>query len=160
MSAAPHPVHDQSGPADVRRKIFHNLKLEDYPRAHRGLLLDKFVANFTTGEKNARQQLIQIVCGRMWRRADDPLYAAAYERWLSTWVADPAAYLAIAGAAAPLAIGHGAKGVLDGGVRLHRTYGLPVIPGSSIRGAVSAFTHATLGQTDPANWSAGKGGDQ
>lgn len=143
------------GPTGMaRRKAFLDLKLTQCPTAHRGLLLDKFVEDQTSKEDNGRQRLIDAVCERVWDPRQDPLYVAAYQRWERTWNI-PGAISLKAATAAPLAIGHGAKGVIDGGVRLHRTYGLPLIPGSSVRGALSAFVNERLGAKHPELWSAG-----
>lgn len=138
----------------ARRSVFRNLELSQCSSAHRGLLLDKFVRDQGGKENNARQHLIDGVCGMTYKVELESLYQAAYARWKALWtLSESVAFEATT--AAPLAIGHGAKGVIDGGVRLHRTYGLPLIPGSSVRGALSAFVDEKLGGKHPELWSAG-----
>lgn len=41
--------------------------------------------------------------------------------------------------ASRLLTGLGDKGVFEWGIRLHHTYGMPVIPGSTVKGSVAAF---------------------
>lgn len=44
-----------------------------------------------------------------------------------------------------LIIGFGERGGLDFGITLHHTYGVPVLPGSALKGSASSFAHATGG---------------
>ena len=48
-----------------------------------------------------------------------------------------------------LAVGLGAKGVLETGLRLHHTYGVPVIPGSSLKGLCASYCAAVWGKMKP-----------
>lgn len=83
------------------------------------------------------------------------LYKAAYERWQkmlqedSTWVVQRRLT-----AADRLFIGLGGASVLEFGVTLHHVYGLPCIPGSSLKGICSEYASAAWGQVED-DWSHG-----
>ncbi len=96
-------------------------------RAHPGLLLDRYL--------DLDKPEWRSVAGR---RLDDPAYRLAYRRWETHWTQNPpAGRLCIKGKIkGRLAIGLGAKGVLEIGLRLHHSYGTPLIPGSSIKGVL------------------------
>jgi len=97
-------------------------------RAHPGLLLDKFL---DLDEPEWRE-----VAGR---KLDDAVYRLAYQRWESHWRdGAPEGRLVVKGRVrGRLAVGLGAKGVLEVGLRLNHSYGTPVIPGSAVKGVLS-----------------------
>ena len=47
---------------------------------------------------------------------------------------------------ADLVVGLGSKSVLEAGIRLHHTYGLPMIPGSALKGLASHYCNRCWGQ--------------
>ncbi len=135
------------------RKVFAAANAGELKTAHRGLLLDKFAGLY--GNPNQETAAVRDVCSRKWRQGQDALYPAAFARWEKLWSAREDCLHFRAQAGAPLAVGHGAKGILHGGIRLQHSYGLPLIPGSAIRGALSNYIHRALGSKD-AQWLAGE----
>lgn len=71
-----------------------------------------------------------------------PAYRSAYLRWRELIDALPGARLGEATLASPLAIGLGAQSPIEVGIRLHHTYGVPLIPGSTVKGFLRAQARA------------------
>lgn len=96
-------------------------------RAHAGLLLDKYL------DPDPKKAEWSEIAGR---DLADPVYRRAYDRWESFWKRDaPEGRLILKGdVRGRLAMGLGAKGVLEVGLRLSQAYGTPLIPGSAIKG--------------------------
>ena len=51
-------------------------------------------------------------------------------------------------------VGVGEESTIETGITIHRTYGLPYIPGSSLKGLASAYAHKYLGP-DEDDWKKG-----
>jgi CRISPR-associated protein Cmr6 len=47
-----------------------------------------------------------------------------------------------------LIVGLGQKGVLEAGLRLHHTYGTPILPGSALKGLTAHYCHEVWGAVD------------
>ena len=47
-----------------------------------------------------------------------------------------------------LIVGLGSENVLETGIRLHHTYGLPIIPGSAFKGLAAHYCHEAWGPTN------------
>ena len=74
------------------------------------------------------------------RKLDSATYRIAYRRWEAHWNGQPAdSLLCVKGnVKGRLAVGLGAKGVLEVGLRLSHTYGTPLIPASAVKGVLRA----------------------
>lgn len=90
---------------------------------------------------------------RLWleRLADiavSPDYARSYERWKQIFssAGDRFAELTLA---SRLLVGHGNSSATGVGLTVHHTWGVPVIPGSSLKGLVAHYVDATYGPADP-----------
>jgi CRISPR-associated protein Cmr6 len=79
--------------------------------------------------------------------AVSPDYARSFERWKGSFSAtgDRLAELTLA---SRLLIGHGNASAIDVGLTVHHTWGVPVIPGSALKGLVAHYVDATYGPTD------------
>lgn len=79
--------------------------------------------------------------------AVSPDYARSFERWKASFSAtgDRLAELTLA---SRLLIGHGNASAIDVGLTVHHTWGVPVIPGSALKGLVAHYVDATYGPTD------------
>lgn len=75
-------------------------------------------------------------------------YAVSFERWKASFSAtgDRFAELTLA---SRLLIGHGNASATDVGLTVHHTWGVPVIPGSALKGLVAHYVDATYGPTEP-----------
>jgi len=109
------------------------------PSTHAGLWLDKFLA---VGKESAVQK------ARLIREASEIAVpqgyrqAFAYRRASFERLADAdRALLFTATARGRLVVGLGQKGVLEAGLRIEPTWGVPILPGSSIKGLAAATAH-------------------
>lgn len=120
------------------------------PTTHAGLWLDRFVETVKRHEggsgdgETSKTRLVNEVCGII--PGDD--YVAAFKRWKAA-LECAGAKVRTATVKGRLAVGLGADGVLETSISLHRTWGVPVIPGSGLKGATAAFARTRL---DPDEW--------
>ena len=95
---------------------------------HAGLYLDKFIPQERKSQTAALKALAAL-------QLNVPAYRLAFERWKSHWQTRGSGVLiAEAVVRDRMAIGLGAESVLENGLRLHFTYGTPLIPASSLKG--------------------------
>jgi CRISPR-associated protein Cmr6 len=116
------------------------------PTTHAGLWLDRFQASqLLSGEsvQGDRQppsaQLVEEVA------AIGP--SESYEKFFRRWQAALAEIGAVTRSArvlGRLSVGLGAEGVLETAITLHRTYGVPYIPGSALKGLAASYAHRRL----------------
>ena len=101
--------------------------------AHKGLLLDKFIPVKSTGESASYYDPLQAIA-----QVDSayPAYRLAYERWAEAAQHIPHAVRVKGRVRGRMALGLGIESVTEIGCHLHHTYGVPVIPGSSLKGAL------------------------
>jgi CRISPR-associated protein Cmr6 len=133
------------------RALRDNLKeVAVQPSTHAGLWLDRFLGDLdASGAKQAHLSTlsrIQVPAG----------YPAFFRRWKTALEALPDTLLAKAVVRGRMAVGLGAESVLETSVSLHRTYGLPYLPGSGLKGLAAAAAHRHL--ADPA-WRKATGGN-
>jgi len=105
-----------------------------------GLWLDKYILDATHTDKESRALFAREVS------AID--MSAEYDWFFKNWESylremDPACRKAKVGNR--LAIGLGSEGVLETSVTLHRTYGVPYVPGSALKGLAAAFARQYCG---------------
>ena len=82
-------------------------------------------------------------------RSISPDYARAFARWRSSFGApgDRVRELALQ---SRLLIGHGNPSPIDVGLTVHHTWGVPMIPGSTLKGMLAHHVDAIYGPADPA----------
>ncbi len=120
--------------------------IEKATTAHPGLLIQHgWTDDAAKTEKDSKTKHIGRVCNL----PTPPLYAHAFERWL-TVTADTKRFshtaMKIEGR---LLTGLTGGGALETGCAISQTYGMPYLPGSSIKGAVRAWAEKTLpGEVD------------
>jgi CRISPR-associated protein Cmr6 len=75
-------------------------------------------------------------------------YSHAYDRWKRSFLAtgDRLAELTLA---SRLLVGHGNASAIDIGITVHHTWGVPIIPGSALKGLVAHYVDATYGPSNP-----------
>ncbi len=74
-------------------------------------------------------------------------YEHAYERWRDALMLDSS--FAVEGTlASRLFVGHGEASPTDVGLTFHHTWGVPVIPGSALKGLLSHYIQASYGPSD------------
>jgi CRISPR-associated protein Cmr6 len=76
--------------------------------------------------------------------AVSPDYACAFERWKASFrgPADRAFELVLV---SRLLVGHGNASTTDGGLTLHHTWGVPMVPGSALKGLLAHYVDALYG---------------
>lgn len=113
--------------------------------AHPGLWFDRFLreqkaSGETLEGEHPYGQLLDKVCAMR----EPAIYRPAFERWLST-LHELGVRPRVARATFRLAMGHGRESVIETGLALHHTYGVPYIPGSSLKGVAASFAARMLG---------------
>lgn len=85
---------------------------------------------------------------KLTRLAISPDYAHAFERWKASLGAPGgrAFELVLVGR---LLVGHGNASAVDVGMTVHHTWGVPVIPGSAVKGLLAHFVDAVYGPDAP-----------
>ena len=111
---------------------------------HAGLWLDKGALD-SDGKGPAKQQHFEDLLAVAAVPED---YRRFFQRWReSVERLEPCTRVAEATALGRLVVGLGAESVLETSISLHRTYGVPYIPGSALKGLAAAAAHKHL--TDP-----------
>ena len=105
-----------------------------------GLLLDFYLPE-TGDEGKARRALFKRAADAT--KACVDIYRAAFDRWQREVEHEPKT-VHVAGR---LIVGLGAGTVLEIGITLHHTYGVPVIPGSALKGLAAAYCAKVWGET-------------
>jgi CRISPR-associated protein Cmr6 len=108
-----------------------------------GLWLNKFIGDQKTDgqETTAKQNLVQEVS----EIAVPPIYESFYKDiWLkSLLTSSEIRFIKIEGR---MIVGLGADSVLETSITLHRTYGVPYIPGSALKGLAASYAHRFMGE--------------
>jgi CRISPR-associated protein Cmr6 len=105
-----------------------------------GLWLDRYIRSQDPGDKNSRRELTSEVSAIP---EPEKAYAEYFGRWKRTLEAH-GAELRVAKAAGRVVVGLGAEAVLENSICLHRTYGVPLIPGSALKGLSASFARQRL----------------
>jgi CRISPR-associated protein Cmr6 len=132
--------------------------LEHARGSHPGLLLQRYLVrpadtaarDGEPSDARERRALFHAVQQSASGAALCELYADAFARWTGSFSPDGhrAAQLTTT---SRLVIGLGVANILETGFRLHQTYGVPIIPGSALKGVAAQFCHERWGQAhDPA----------
>jgi CRISPR-associated protein Cmr6 len=120
------------------------------PSTHAGLWLDRYLNDLdASGAKQAHLSTLP----RIQVPADYPTF---FNRWKAALEDLPDTLLAKAVVRSRMAVGLSAESILETSLSLHRTYGLPYIPGSGLKGLAAAAAHRHL--ADPA-WRKATGGN-
>lgn len=104
--------------------------------AHAGLLMQRGLQVWEEGEKLVKQNLISDISSIK----ANPLYSLAFRRWF-TATYNQANFAAVSAKTdGRLFTGLPLGGTLETGTLVHHSYGIPMIAGSSIKGAVRNYT--------------------
>lgn len=109
---------------------------------HTGLWLDKYIANQEREDTESRRTLIEEASALLIPQA----YNAFYARWEKV-LKDYGAQTRKAIVKGRMIIGLGDESVLETSIALHRTYGIPYIPGSALKGLAASYVRQRLGET-------------
>lgn len=110
-------------------------------QAHAGLLLAKGFAQWRADPTKKGEDL-QKLLQRVTALPAPKIYGHAYERWRKTLAENPAVAYWPGRLTSRLFIGLGGASVLETAISLSRSYGLPLIPGSALKGLACAYANA------------------
>ncbi|MBV8857230.1 MAG: type III-B CRISPR module RAMP protein Cmr6 [Acidobacteria bacterium] len=125
----------------TRREQLRELSLSgtEYPNA--GLWLDKLMVDQSRENKVARRALVTEVAS-----IPEP---ENYRDFFGLWersLRERDVRCVVAKVSGRMIVGLGAEGVLEASVALHRTYGVPYIPGSALKGLAASFARHHCGE--------------
>ena len=106
--------------------------------AHAGLLIQRGLTKWEDGDKPTKKSLVQKIS----HVQADGLYLLAFKRWLAhSYETSENPHFATISAKVDgrLMTGLPLGGTLETGVTTHHTYGMPMIAGSSVKGAVRSY---------------------
>jgi CRISPR type III-B/RAMP module RAMP protein Cmr6 len=112
------------------------------------LLLQRYLTKDATGEHGDPEERRALLDAAIHAARSDPLraiYGQAFTRWDDSFK-DDLLHVTDLCTGGRLIIGLGNENVLETGIRLHHTYGIPVIPGSALKGLASHYCDHSWGQ--------------
>ena len=112
---------------------------------HPGLLLQRYLIGEGV-DPNQRRDLLNAAKQAAGSTILYTLYVDAFNRWKDSFPENglhPAETLQTEGR---LIVGLGSENVLECGLRLHHTYGTPIIPGSALKGLTAHYCRDVWGQ--------------
>ena len=112
--------------------------------AHAGLLMQRGLVRWEEGDKPTKQALIKTISNVQ----ADELYFLAFKRWLALSHGEDGFANLSAKIDGRLFIGLALGGTLETGVMTHHTYGVPMIAGSSVKGAVRSYAEQLFAVRD------------
>jgi CRISPR-associated protein Cmr6 len=117
---------------------------------HPGLLLQRYLCENATGDSGnpeEKRAILQAAINAAANNEVRQLYQAAFSRWKQSLpMLTMTTELHTAGR---LIVGLGSENVLETGITLHHTYGLPVLPGSGLKGLAAHYCDQVWGPTEP-----------
>ncbi len=129
------------------RKAIINLRERRAQGQHPGLMLARYLVEQNDEGRDKRDLLTdaRTACRDLSLIA---LYRRAFQRWREGLSGVKAETDLRTPPYARLIVGLGNKGVIEVGLRLHHTYGVPLIPGSALKGLAAHYCHEVYGAAD------------
>lgn len=111
---------------------------------HSGLILQRYLI----GQSDPKERRILLDAARKAARSESlrAVYAEAYRRWQRSFAGGRPFRSERLTTASRLIVGLGSENILETGLRLHHTYGVPIIPGSALKGLASHYCDDVWGQ--------------
>jgi CRISPR-associated protein Cmr6 len=130
---------------DSRRTQLKDVKKDGI--THAGLWLDKFLKTQDSEAKEDNKTLKAKLIDEVAQIPISKEYQQFYERWRKalTQLEGNGLQMSEATVNGRMAVGLGTESVLETGVKLHHTYGVPYIPGSSLKGLAASYARNFLG---------------
>ncbi len=122
-----------------RRQVLERIQRQECH--HAGLWLDKFISEQAREDKESKKNLVLEVT----EIKVPTVYDLFYQRWCEG-LEKCGAKTKAATVKGRLAIGLGDETVLETSITLHRTYGVPYIPGSALKGLAASYTRQKLAE--------------
>lgn len=118
---------------------------------HPGLLLQRYLKNSAAGEQGEpveKRSVLDAAIRSIQREESRSLYKIAYERWRNALPGLTA--MSELQTVGRLIVGLGTENVLESGITLHHTFGMPILPGSALKGLAAHYCHQIWGAGEPA----------
>lgn len=129
----------------VYRSLTQEINRQGMDR-HAGLWLDTYIAQQNREDVDSRRKHMKWAC----EVAIPEAYNAFYKRWEKT-LKDRGIEPLKATVKGRMIVGLGDESVLETSITLHRTYGVPYIPGSALKGLAASYARQRLGD----KWKSG-----
>ncbi len=113
--------------------------------ANADLLLSRYLAKHKEDDAEAKKRLMEAAIAAC--QAVQPLYAQAYRRWAETF--GPAVQTREVEIDGRAVLGLGSESPLETGLTLHRIYGTPYLPGTSLKGLAAHYCDEVWGPLAP-----------
>jgi CRISPR-associated protein Cmr6 len=115
---------------------------------HPGLILLRYLTCAATGKDSdtkERRALLDAAIGAAKSNALHAIYSQAFDRWNASFSNDGQQDVTELRTQGRLIVGLGTENVLETGIRLHHTYGVPFIPGSALKGLAAHYCQEIWG---------------
>ena len=132
-------------PAEIREKLPEPVRAAKETNA--GLWLDKYIEDQDPKKVDSRQNLVKEVSTLPIPSA----YRSYFERWRTMLIEGYGTQMREAKVKGRMIVGLGSESVLETSISLHRTYGVPYIPGSALKGLAASYARQRLN----ADWQEG-----
>jgi|SRR5579863_134671 len=126
-------------PIEIREKLPPLTR--SMQESNAGLWLDKYIIKQDREDNESRRKLIEEVCALPIPTA----YRSYFGRWQKTLTEEYGAQTHEAQVKGRMIVGLGSESVLETAISLHRTYGIPYIPGSALKGLAANYARLRLG---------------
>jgi CRISPR-associated protein Cmr6 len=137
--------------SDIYTYLTGTKQFADGKGIHAGLWLDKYIGGQTKEDTTSRRTLVEQVS----LIPIPKTYEQFYGRWEELLQKGYGAKVKYAKVKGRMVVGLGDESVLETSVALHRTYGVPYIPGSALKGLAAHYAELRAGENR--RWR--KGGD-
>lgn len=130
----------------TRRSNIDDRRITFAPYFNPGLWLDKYIAgqNAKNEQRNEREPTFkQQLVGDLAKSRPPVEYTLIFQRWKEN-LQSLGAHLQSLKIEGRVVVGLGAEAVLEASVALHRTYGVPYIPGSALKGLAASYARKEL----------------
>lgn len=112
---------------------------------HPGLILQKYLTK--QADPKEKRALFDAALNAARNESLRALYSEVFARWTRSVPQGKGHHAEQLATTGRLVVGIGSESVLETGLRLHHTYGLPIIPGSALKGLASHYCHDVWGQS-------------
>lgn len=124
-----------------RRDRLVSVQADKEKETNAGLWLDKYIVEQDREKNESRHELVKDVCAM----PIPAIYKAYYDQW-DKQLQESGAKRRYAVVKGRMIIGLGSESVLETSISLHRTYGVPYIPGSALKGLAANYARQRLGE--------------
>jgi CRISPR-associated protein Cmr6 len=114
--------------------------------SHPGLILQRYLTNQAPTREEERRALFDATLQAAQSDSLRSMYSEAFARWGRSFPQGRAHRSEQLTTIGRLVVGLGSETVLEVGLRLHHTFGVPIIPGSALKGLASHYCHDVWGQ--------------